>query len=201
MKKGKFIVIEGLDGSGNSTQAQLLFKWLREDIGIKVAITKEPTDGFIGRQIRAFLKKQYVCSPKTKQILFTADRALHLEEQIIPALSRGISEVCDRYILSSLAYGSSEGLNIDWLYQLNSRFLIPDITVLLNVRPKVCIKRIDENRNSDREFFEEEEKLKKVWKGYTKAVKFFPYVVSIDGEQSVSDIFQYLKLIIRGRII
>jgi dTMP kinase len=104
-EKGILIVIEGLDGAGLSTQAALLAEHLR-DKGGKVILTKEPTTSSIGNLIRSALKQEWKPSPLALQLLFAADRENHLEEEIEPALRENKIVISDRYILSSLVFGS-----------------------------------------------------------------------------------------------
>jgi len=190
--KGKFIVFEGLDGSGQSTQAQLLKDYLEKDKKVSVILTKEPTnEPPIGVLIRQILKKEISVSPAALQLLFCADRSEHLEKIIKPALKENKYVISDRYFYSTVAYGSL-GLNTDWLIEINKLFLSPDIVFLLKVRPQVCIKRIDENRDK-REFFEESEKLRKVWQTYEILGHKFSNIKIIDGEKNIKEVFEEIK--------
>ncbi|TRZ64934.1 MAG: dTMP kinase [Spirochaetia bacterium] len=190
--KGKFIVFEGLDGSGQSTQAQLLKDYLEKEKNISVLLTKEPTnEPPIGVLIRQVLKKEISASPAALQLLFCADRSEHLEKIIKPAIEKGQWVISDRYFYSTMAYGSL-GSNIDWLIKINEDFLKPDITFLLKVNAEICVKRIDENRGK-REFFEENEKLKKVWQTYEILSKRFSDIKIIDGEKSVVEVADDIK--------
>src|SRR3989338_2355735 len=113
-----FIAFEGLDGSGSSTQAQLLAKRL-EKKGKKVLVTKEPTsDNPTGKLIRSVLQHRQKMSPQELQRLFTEDRAEHLKNVIEPALAAGTTVITDRYLFSTLAYGALE-VEWDWLKRLN----------------------------------------------------------------------------------
>jgi dTMP kinase len=184
--KGKFIVIEGLDGSGTTTQANLLVKYLKKQGG-KVYLTGEPTRSLIGGLIESQISGDWKSSPECLQLLFTADRAYHLEKEIIPLLKRKITVICIRYILSTLAYGSIDIKDNQWLINLNKNFILPDKTFLLKVSPKTCIKRIKRER-FHKELFEEEEKLNKVYKNYLKFAKKFKNTHIIDGEKIIKEI-------------
>jgi len=166
---GKFIVFEGLDGSGTTTQANLLFKYLKKQ-GKKVYLTGEPTRSLIGGLIEGQISGDWKSTPECLQLLFTADRAHHLEKGIIPLLKKGITVICTRYILSTLAYGNLDIKDEKWLMTINKKFIWPDITFLLKVSPKICIERIKKER-FHKELFEKEEKLKKVSKNYLKFAK------------------------------
>lgn len=190
--KGKFIVVESLDGAGGSTQAALLNHWLKKQKR-SVWLTQEPTSGVIGSLIRGYLTGEFKNpDPKCLQLLFASDRANHLEKEISPRLEKGVHVITDRYFLSSLAYGSLEINDIDWLYQINSQFLLPDLTILLNVSPKICLKRIRENR-SELELFKDEEKLRKVWRAYEMLSKKYPNISIIDGEKLEEEVFEKIR--------
>ena len=163
MKKGIFIVLEGPDGSGQSTQTALLARWFRKK-NLRVFVTKEPTNSLIGGIIRSILKKEWKVDMKTLQLLFTADRAYHLQMEIEPLLKKGINVISDRYILSNLAFGSLEE-DLEWLKKINSKFPEPDLTFILNVPGKVCAERIAKSRFSF-EIFETADKLEKIRKNY-----------------------------------
>lgn len=184
--QGKFIVFEGLDGSGSSTQVAMLIDFLKTKY--KTFLTKEPTNGLIGGLVRSQLTGDWKASPECLQLLFAADRAHHLQREIIPALKEKRIVVCDRYFFSTIAYGGLE-LKKDWLMKLNQLFIVPDLTIILKVRPSECIKRIKGSRFR-LELFEKEKKLKKVWQNYQWLVDKYPNVKIIDGEQDKNAVFQ-----------
>ncbi|MFH1894932.1 MAG: dTMP kinase [Patescibacteria group bacterium] len=188
---GKFIVLEGLDGSGISTQAELLFEYLKKQ-GKKVYLTSEPTRSLIGGLIASQISNHWQSSPECLQLLFTADRAYHLEKEIVPLLKKGITVICVRYILSTLAYGNSEIDGGKWLAEINKKFILPDITFLLMVSPKICIKRIKKERFHE-ELFEKEEKLNKVYKNYLKFAKNFKNVYFINGGKTIKEVSEEVK--------
>jgi len=174
--KPLFIVFEGPDGSGISTQSSLLAKWFKSE-GKKVLLTKEPTNSMIGGLIRSILRKEWKVDMNTFGLLFSADRAHHLNVEIEPALKDNYNVVCDRYILSTLAFNADKG-NLEWLKQLNSQFRKPDFVFVMNVPGKVCVERIKKSRFG-MEFFEEPDKLDKVVANYKKLKDYFPntYVI------------------------
>jgi len=189
--RGKFIVFEGLDGSGTTTQANLLFKYLKKQ-GKKVYLTGEPTRSLIGGLIEGQISGDWQSSPECLQLLFTADRTHHLEKEIIPLLKKGIIVVCVRYILSTLAYGNLEIKDEKWLMEINKKFIWPNITFFLKVRPEICIRRIKKER-FHKELFEKEEKLKKVSKNYLKFAKRFRDIYIINGEKPIKEAFEEIK--------
>ncbi len=196
---GKFIAFEGLDGSGQSTQAGLLRKFLTEK-GYQVVLTKEPTlDSEAGRKIRDVLDSKVKLEPGKLQELFAQDRKEHLEKIIIPALEKGRFVISDRYFFSTFAFGASDGLDLEWLIKLNDNFLLPDMTFILKVKPEVCVSRM-EKRGSPRTLFEKEEKLAKVWETYKIIPARFENVEIIDGEKSIEEIFEEIKKIVSSKI-
>ncbi len=188
---GKFIVFEGLDGSGQSTQTKLLAEFLRKN-NSKVLTTKEPTlDSAAGKLIRAVLDKKEKTSPKKLQELYAQDRKEHLNKVIIPNLKKGKIVISDRYFFSSFAYGSL-AVPLNFLLKINDKFLMPDITFFINTKPKTSFLRV-KKRGLEQTFFEEENKLKKVHQNYKKIFKKFKNVIFINGEKSILKVHQEIK--------
>ncbi len=183
--KGRFIVLEGLDGSGISTQTTQLEAYLRKK-GYKTYLTKEPTTGLIGTLIREALKEDWSTSVKSLQLLFCADRAKHLEDEIEPALKKGKVVICDRYMFSTLAYGFGAGVDFKWLYSINRNFRFPDLTIFIDISPDVSMTRI-ENGKERRILFEKRESLSKVRKAYLNLAKRFRFKI-VNGEQKPNDV-------------
>jgi len=150
--------------------------------GLSPHVTKEPTNNLIGGLIRGALTKEWTASNTCFQLLFSADRAHHLDREIIPSLDKGNVVITDRYYFSTIAFGSLD-CDKDWLKSLNKNFLEPDIVYLVKVPPEECIKRIGKAR-FEFELFEEVEKLKKVWETYEELAKDSDKVHIIDGMQS-----------------
>ncbi len=188
MKKGKFIVVEGLDGSGASTQIKLLAEHMGRSAQ-KTFVTKEPTDNVVGGLVRGILTGTVDFPRDGLQLLFAADRAHHLQKTIIPMLESGANVICDRYFWSSVAFGSID-TDRDWLWNLQKNFLFPDISIFLRVHPKTCVERIRKNR-FDFELFEEEKKLEIVWKSYMWLKKKFASKIEIvDGNGTIANVHQ-----------
>lgn len=179
LMKPLFIVFEGPDGSGLSTQTSLLAKWFKTE-DKKVLLTKEPTNSMIGGLIRSILRKEWKTDMKTFALLFSADRAHHLNSEIDPAIKDGYNVICDRYILSTLAFNVEKG-TLEWLKQLNSQFRQPDFTFIMDVPGKICVERIKKSRFG-MEFFEEPEKLDEIRKNYSRLRKYFPNTFIIKGD-------------------
>lgn len=193
-KKGLFIVFEGLDGSGQTTQIGLLERYLKMK-GKKVHVTSEPSNSMIGGLIRALLTKYWKLSNTGMQLLYCADRAHHLETEIYPALAKGNVVICSRYFFSTIAFGSLDN-NVRWLEDLNENFPQPDITFFIKVTPNECMKRI--NNRFRKEYFEKESKMKKVFKTYLKISRDKKYknFFTINGEQSMDKVSQDIIKII-----
>jgi dTMP kinase len=189
---GKFIVVEGLDGSGKSAQVDLVIDFLKEQ-GKDVVATKEPTtESESGRKVKQALRKEIVVEPLELQGLYVQDRKEHLENKVIPALKDGKFVVSSRYAFSTFAYGYSDGLNVDALVKMNDNFLLPDLTIIVDVSPESCIQRID-GRGETKELFEQKEKLTKVNEIYKKTSEMFENVVMVNGERSIQEVFEDIK--------
>ncbi len=153
-RRGKFIVLEGLDGSGKTTQAKMLVEKMRS-AGHKVHQCFQPSGGPIGVLIRENFFQRKKVNPDVILYLILADRFDHLENEIIPALEREEVVVCDRYILSTLAYQSK------WLNEWQSRELkfiarasrdrvvTPDVTIFIDVLDEERMRRMAERKGQD----------------------------------------------------
>ena len=189
---GKFIVIEGLDGSGKSIQVEKLAEYLEKN-GKETIIKSEPTtESEAGIKIRKILKKELSAEPMERQELFVQDRQEHLINKIIPALKGGKWVVVSRYAFSTIAYGYSDGLDVNELIEMNKNFLLPDLIIVIDVPPAECIKRI-KKRGQAKELFEREKKLIKVNEIYQKLPQMFNNVVLVNGDQNIDAVFEALK--------
>jgi len=195
---GKLIVFDSLDGAGNSTQVKLLADFLNKK-GKRTHITKEPTSSLIGGLIKSQLTHDWKSSAECLQLLFSADRSYHLEKEILPLLKKGINVISDRYFFSTMAYGNLEIKDLNWLIEINKKFLLPDLTFFLKVSPKICIERIKKER-FEITLFEKEEVLEKVWKNYEKLAKKFRSIYIINGERPVEDIANEIFKIIAKKL-
>ncbi|HEX7623612.1 MAG TPA: dTMP kinase, partial [Anaeromyxobacteraceae bacterium] len=148
---GRFLVLEGLDGAGTTTQAQRLAAWLREQ-GRRVHVTAEPSGGPVGALVRQVLTRRVAGAPgaaggpagfdaQALALLFAADRLDHLAVEIAPRLAEGWDVVSDRFTLSSLAYQAIACGDAVWVEQVNARARAPDATLFLEVRPAVALRR------------------------------------------------------------
>ena len=157
--KALFIVFEGIDGSGKTLQAKMLASRF-ERCGVPYLLTAEPSDGPVGSQIRSLTSR---LSPLEETRLFTADRRDHLERTIMPALARGQTVICDRYVYSSVAYQGARGVDIASILEENEQFARPaDVTFLLEISVDTALRRIRTNRSNELSPFEKQEDLKAV---------------------------------------
>lgn len=204
--KGKFIVLEGVDGSGLSTQAGRLHAWLEQETDSKVLLTKEPSAGPVGVLIRQALSGRVQgLGAETLALLFAADRVDHLTHSIIPALEEGHHVICDRYLLSSLAY-QGRSLPLAWLQQINAEAIVPDLTIFIRVDPEITLKRIADKRFQV-DLFERENILQEVLKNYGYLVQELQgkgqNILQIDGNRSLeivtSEVLSKVQLNFRWR--
>lgn len=183
-----FIAIEGIDGSGKTTQTARLAEMLRKD-GFDALTTKEHTDGIIGREIQKVLEHKEKVDALTLQIMFVADRSDHMYRYADIIKDRNRFLITDRYLYSTIAYGTAAGVSNKYLVELNSIFPIPDKLFIILIDPIIAMKRIDRDRNrSSRELFEKEEFLKEVQANYRK----FKNATFIDGEMPADEITQIM---------
>jgi len=199
--RGKWIVFEGLDGAGTTTQTNLLADRLVGRLGSRRRVhkTAEPTRGAFGRICRAALRDKLPFDPVSLALGFTADRADHLYRPggALDRLNRGCWVVMDRYLYSTLAY--QDGVNREWLMNINAVFPRPDLTVFLDVPPEICLARLRE-RGKEAQIFENAENLRRIAESYRWVIrvekKKSPFLV-LDGTLPVEEIgervFERLK--------
>lgn len=189
-----FITFEGLDGSGKTTQAELLADGLRTE-GRDVVLTREPGGTPLGEQVRAILLDGYAMSAWAEAALFAAARAELVERVIAPALQAGKDVICDRYIDSSLAYqGIARDLGVDRVLELNlyaTRGLLPDRTVLVLVDPETAAAR---SRASDRIEREGQGFHRAVDDAYRALAAMFPNrITTVDGTLPAAEIAEEIR--------
>lgn len=195
MTEGRLLVLEGLDGSGITTQTELLRMWC-EKHGIPVYVTKEPSDGPSGGVIKQALRHRLQgLHGESMALLFAADRQDHVTTEILPALASGLTVICDRYYLSSFAYQHLEVDDLEWLKAINSKCPTPELTIYLDVPPKKCLERMtsDAWRGSDQlQLYEELEYLNQIHRNFLGVIEDLSEsgqrIEIVDGDREVKAI-------------
>jgi dTMP kinase len=196
-----FVTFEGLDGSGKTTQAELLRDWLVQEGGDVVA-TREPGGTPLGERVRELLLDGDPIAPWSEAALFAAARAELVDRVIGPALAEGADVVCDRYLDSSLAYqGVARGLGVERVLSLNIdaiRGILPDVTFLLMVDVDEARRRSSAAR--DRIEREGDAFLSLVDNGFRQLAALFPQrIVAIEGVRPVHDVAKEIREHVRER--
>lgn len=200
--RGKFIVIEGLDGAGTTTQSRRLVEWLRER-GEEAEWTAEPTDGPIGRLIRDAIELRIKVDPRTLAALFAADRLEHAYGSggIMEKLAAGIHVVSDRYALSSMAYQTLHA-PLEWVAGINAQAPAPELTLFLRVDADTAWKRIHQRMTEgfmpdqpEDELFHAQESLKAIATKYDEAMRFdhpLTQALVLNGEANPDLVFSHI---------
>jgi dTMP kinase len=184
LTRGKFIVFEGIDGSGKTTQMELLARVL-EARGMPVLRTREPGGTRVGDRLRGLLLDPDYrdLTPRTEAFLYAADRAQHVTEKILPALHRGETVLCDRFLYSTLAYqGWGRGVDIAFLTRLNQLAtggLVPDRVILLDLEVEDGLRRVLKNRPPDRLEGEKAVFFRRVRQGYLEQASRWPEIFRV----------------------
>ncbi|MCK4550795.1 MAG: dTMP kinase, partial [Candidatus Aenigmarchaeota archaeon] len=190
-KLAKYIVLEGMDGSGKTTQAEILVKFLKEN-GFKVLLVTEPSKNPIGKLISEKLLKGGFSS-EVISLAFAADRMLHFEETIKPALREYDFIISDRNFYSSLVYQPLYGSRYDWIKELNRYAVKPDLAFIIDVPIDVFMER----RGETEVIFEKEDFQKKVRQGYLDLPnKLNDDFVIIDGARAVDEIHLDIRSVV-----
>ena len=180
--RGRFVALEGIDGSGKTTQLRLLLERLRSR-GVPCRGTQEPSDGPVGAMLRQILTGRLTADGRVLAGLFTADRLDHLvnpRDGLLAQVERGVTVVTDRYYFSSYAYQAVDA-DLDWLIQCNrlcADLLRPDATVFLDVPVPQALDRITRNRDRT-ELFERADRLTATREKYLEAFR------RLEGQETV----------------
>jgi dTMP kinase len=167
MKRGLFIVFEGIDGSGKDTHIKLLSEELRQQ-GHSVLETAEPSGNEVGALLRRYQHKSGKRLPaETEALLYTADRYEHVRNIVEPALKKGQIVLSNRYFYSTLAYQGAMGVDLDWIREMNRFAPKPDASILLDILPEFSLRRLKRRRT----VFEQLENLRRVREIYVRLVK------------------------------
>ena len=190
-KRGIFICIEGLDGSGKTTHAYRIVRNLQEK-GFDAVYTTEPSRGALGKFIRGTILEGKKRVPRVVEaFLFAVDRVEHFEKEVKPALKEGKIVVSDRCVYSSLAYQGAAGLDLEWIEKINRFALPPDLAIYIDVPPEVVVKRI-RRKKSVMERLETQRRVKEVYMKFVDNGKLVP----IDGDITKAELEQNLMNLI-----
>ncbi len=202
---GKFIVLEGIDGAGTSTQGPLLVKHLFEKLKKNVPVlTREPTElSPYGKELRRRLSgnllpgENVINDPEYWASLFINDRKWHHDNLIVPSLRLGLQVISDRYKLSTIAYQSAQGRDMNDLIQRHQHLRNADLTIFLDTPVDVAQQRMgkDVGRNKE-EYFEAltfQEKVREKYMHAAQILQFRENIVTIDGTQSIDAIAQEIQ--------
>jgi dTMP kinase len=193
MLKNKFIVFEGIDGSGKSTQSSLLHDFIKSK-NIPVQLLYEPTNGEYGQKIRKFLQDKTPISVEEQIHLFIEDRREDYRLNIKPCIENGITIVMDRYFYSNAAYQGSDKISPHEIIKqnLNHGFPIPGRVYYIDIEPKEAMKRIAARSGSGKtELFEKKTFLEGVRKNFLSMID--QHFLKIDGNLPVDEIFNIIK--------
>ena len=189
-----FIVFDGLDGSGKGEMVKRLEKYL-VDKGLNVLVTREPTDGEYGKQIRSILKEEK--DPRTGAEkclgLFIDDRKEHLANEIVPFLEKKGVVICDRYYYSTIAFQHTQGIPMETIVMGNMAFKTPDIAFILDLPAEMALGRVDK-RGEGKEKFEELEFMKELRENFLKLGEVLDDNIKvIDASKSKDRVFEQIK--------
>ncbi len=202
MKRGKFITVEGTDGSGKSTQIELMKQYLTGN-GLDVVLTREPGGTKIGEKIRAIIldnKNEEMCDI-TEMLLYAATRAQLIHEVIGPAIEQGKIVIADRFIDSSYVYqGYGRGMGLEIVDAVNNvaiNGIFPDMTVFFDISPEIALKRRMSKTGADRIEEEDMEFHMKVYNGYKELAQKNPQrIKTVDSNRCIEEIAKdVIKLI------
>ncbi|MBV7435518.1 dTMP kinase [Cardiobacteriaceae bacterium TAE3-ERU3] len=197
MKRGRFIVIDGSEGAGKSTQINYIRDWLSEH-HIDFWLTREPGGTAVGEQVRnILLNPANTIDADAELLLMMAARRQHLSAEILPRLSRGQWVICDRFNDSTYAYqGYGRGINITRIAELE-RWAMPDVEpdlrLIMSVSPEIAMQRLDQ-RNTHKDRFEQEqaEFFAAVAHGYHVRAQR-ENAVSIDADGDSDSVFEQIR--------
>ncbi len=203
--KTSFIVFEGVDGAGTTTQSRMLADRLRQHQR-PTNLTREPSDGPIGVLLRQMLSRRVVLpdgrstTRQTLALMFAADRLDHIAAEIDPALEQGTTVISDRYYHSSLAYqgdpvrqdDGTQAVDYSWIHQLNSRARVPDLTFFLRVDVETSLARL--STRAQRDIYETREEIERLVLRYDEVISLMraegQRIVSLDGTKPILELHE-----------
>ncbi|HEX4355194.1 MAG TPA: dTMP kinase [Polyangiales bacterium] len=211
MRQGLFIVLEGVDGAGTTTQVSQLSAALRDKLAVRE--TREPTVGPVGALLRLAINGRLVTpgplgvhAPgwKTLALMFAADRLDHIESEIAPLLAEGVCVISDRYYHSSVAYQSRNADAgpdaIDWIRTINRHARAPDLTIVLDVSAGTAGKR--RRQRGGVELFDDDALQIELTEFYRSLERHFPgeLIAHVDGEASVEQVASSVRALVEQKL-
>jgi dTMP kinase len=194
VRKGFFIVFEGLDGVGKSVQVAMLKDWLKR-MKLRPFITKEPTENITGNILRIALRMEKL-SPLTDALLFAADRAEHIDKEIKKRLKKGQIVISERYVYANIAYQTAQGVSERFIKNINDFAIKPDLVILLDAPAETAIQRDWNVLYYLPQKFEKSKKFnEKVRKKYLELAKKYDAVI-IDATRPVDEMFEDVKNVV-----
>lgn len=191
---GMFITVEGPDGSGKTTQLQLLESYLRMQ-GYEVVVTREPGGTTVGNRIREVLLSpdNHEMVPRVEMMLYAASRAQNVDQVILPALERGAIVLCDRFVDASIAYqGYGLGYDLEQIMEVNrfaTKGVTPDLTFLFDLSPEAAKLRMTNRGQLDRIESRDESFHRRVYEGFMQLLTEYPErMIRIDSKGTIEDI-------------
>lgn len=206
-KKGLYITVEGIDGSGKSELIKRLAEYLKPCVATDIIVTKEPGGTELGKTLRTLVQshKSIICD-RAEFLLFAADRAQHIQSIVLPALGKGSIVISDRSFISSIAYqGFGRGLDCDTLMNINEwaiNGVRPDVILYLQLDPSIARQRI-EVRNEIKTSFEQEQLdfWKRVIKGFEYCCTRYPNMKSLDAFRPQNEVFNNALDAVKKQIV
>lgn len=207
--KGFFLVLDGIDGTGKSTQIKMLINHYTA-LGVKVYSTYEPSRGELGLILRKYLKNNQIPA-SLDALIFAADRIDHITKEILPKLEADFLVICDRYRDSSYVYQSIQGKNQDitegWIREINKFSLDPDLTLILDMDPSRSLQRRLtqlEGAEESPEKFEKIDFQRKIRREFQRISKTAfasdPHSI-IDADQSQKDVFNQILDVLHSKLV
>jgi len=200
MSKGKFIVLEGIDGSGTTTQAAKLAQYFAQKEGYHLFLTKEPTGFETGKEIKRRLKEDKAAGINPFQEkgeeylkLYVKDRKFHVQELILPCLNQGVHVVSDRYKYSTFAYQGAQGQDLNKIISMHEGLLVPDLVLLLDLPAETALERRKKDKTIP-ELFEQLNFQKKVRENYLALPYILPQenILMVDASLNLEEVHKQI---------
>jgi len=192
--RAAFIVLEGGDGAGKTVQSRALCSALKRE-GYRVHPTAEPTRSPVGRLIRRNFLQREKTSPEVEALLFAADRFMHLNSEIRPALAAGKIVVCDRYKYASFAYQGAQGVDMKWLQEINQFADRPHIAIYLDVPAETSLSRLRRKKT----VLEKLDLQRRVRKEYLKLVQSGELVL-VNSNRPIEKVSEDIYVLVKRRL-